>query len=60
MSEDFCGKHEFYAQRAEGETYVIRVGANPNAGTSCSTPATDGWEKDLDSNGGCGTGCGCS
>ena len=63
MSEDFCGKHNFYAQRAEGDTYVIRVtaGEAPIIGTSCSTPATDGWEKDLaESNGSCGTGCGCS
>ena len=62
MSEDFCGKHNFYAQRAEGDTHVIRVtlGDAPTIGTSCSTRATDGWEKELDAGkGNCGSGCGC-
>ncbi len=63
MSEDFCGKHSFYAQRAEGDTYVIRVSTAdaPTIGTSCSTPAADDWEKEFDNNNGsCGTGCGCN
>ena len=62
MSEDFCGKHNFYAQRAEGDTYVIRVTTEdaPIIGTSCSTPATDDWEKDVENSGSkCGTNCGC-
>ncbi|HFU74957.1 MAG TPA: hypothetical protein ENK66_01795 [Arcobacter sp.] len=47
MNEDFCSKHTFYAQRAEDDMYVIRVtiGEAPIIGTSCSTPATDDWEK---------------
>ena len=63
MNEDFCGKHSFYAQRADGDIYVIRVttGDTPTIGTSCSTPATDGWEDELNSNSGnCGSGCGCN
>jgi hypothetical protein len=55
MSEDFCGKHTFYAERAEGDIYVIRVttGDAPMIGTSCSTPATDDWEKGFDDKGYC-------
>jgi hypothetical protein len=49
MNEDFCGKHSFYAQRADGDKYVVRVtlGEVPIIGTSCSTPATDNWEKEV-------------
>lgn len=49
MTEDFCGKHTFYVERAEGNLYVIRVttGDAPMIGTSCSTPATDNWEKEF-------------
>lgn len=62
MSEDFCGTHTFYAQRAEDDDFVIRVtmGDAPSIGTSCSTPASDGWEKESASGGSCGTGCGCA
>jgi len=49
MNEDFCQKHTFYAQRLEGNLYAIRVttGDAPKIGTSCSTPATDNWEKEF-------------
>lgn len=49
MSEDFCKKHTFYSQRLEGDVYIIRVttGDAPKMGTSCSTPATDHWEKEF-------------
>lgn len=49
MNEEFCKKHTFYGQRLEGDIYVIRVikGDAPLIGTSCSTPATDNWEKEF-------------
>lgn len=52
MNDEFCGKHTFYAQRAQEDTYVIRVivGDAPIIGTSCSTPATDDWEKEFETN----------
>jgi len=38
MSEEFCGKHLFFAQKTDDNAFVIRVAENPNAsGSSCST-----------------------
>ena len=47
MSEEFCGKHLFFAQKMDDNAFVIRVAENPN-GSSCGT-----------SGGSCGTSCGC-
>ena len=38
MSEEFCGKHLFFAQKTDDNAFVIRVAENPNgSGGSCST-----------------------
>ena len=37
MNEEFCTKHLFSAQKADGNDFVIRVDDNPDAGGSCST-----------------------
>lgn len=37
MNEEFCGKHLFYPQKPDGQTFVIKVAENPNGGGSCST-----------------------
>ena len=47
MSEEFCGKHLFFAQKTDDNAFMIRVAENPN-GSSCGT-----------SGGSCGTSCGC-
>ena len=49
MNEEFCSKHLFFAQKADGDAFIIRVAENPNGSASaCSTDA-----------GSCGTSCGC-
>ncbi|QOP43099.1 hypothetical protein FJR45_03680 [Sulfurimonas sediminis] len=71
MNEEFCGKHTFDAQLAEGDMFVIRVALNATAVSGCSTgvscdagcESTDDWslESTEKSNGGsCGSGCGCA
>ena len=49
MNEDFCTTHIFTAQLIDDHDFLIRVSANPNAG-SCGTGS---------SGSSCGTSCGC-
>ncbi len=50
MNEDFCTTHLFTSQMIGPKTFMIRVSANPNAG-SCGTNSSDSS---------CSTGsCGC-
>jgi hypothetical protein len=71
MNEEFCGRHKFYSQRAEGDNFVIRVAINATAVSGCSTGvtcdvgcgSTDEWtleSTDKSGNDSCGTGCGCA
>lgn len=70
MNEEFCGKHTFYSQVAEGDNFVIRVAQNATSVSGCSTGVScnDGCDSDDDwslestdtYNNSCGTGCGCS
>ena len=51
MNEEFCGRHLFEAQRAEGNAFVIRVSINATYVSGCSTGvscdvgcnSTDDW-----------------
>jgi len=71
MNEEFCSKHEFYAQPGAGDTFVIKAPLNMTFVSGCSTGiscdvgcgSTDDWtlestEKSQDDS--CGSGCGCS
>ena len=50
MNEDFCGKHQFVAEKMDGDIFLIRVADNSSSGGSCGT----------DSSSSCSTGsCGC-
>ncbi len=71
MNEEFCGRHTFYSQRAEGNSFVIRFAINATYVSGCSTGvtcdvgcgSTDDWTleaTDENNNGSCGTGCGCA
>lgn len=69
MNEEFCGKHTFEAQLAEGDMFVIRVARNAtfvsgcSTGVSCDTGcgSTDDWAlENTADNGSCGSGCGCA
>lgn len=70
MNEEFCGKHTFTAQRAEGDNFVIRVLRNITFVSGCSTgvscdvgcDSTDDWSLESTDNtndDSCGTDCGC-
>ena len=37
MNEEFCSKHTFYSQRAQGNNFVIRVALNVKEVSGCST-----------------------
>ena len=62
MNEEFCGKHIFDAQLAEGDLFVIRVALNAKTVSGCSTGvscdvgcnSTDDWSLEATSNSGCG------
>ena len=69
MNEEFCSKHTFYSQVAEGNNFVVRVAINAtfvsgcSTGVSCDTGcgSTDDWTLEATANDeDCGTGCGCS
>jgi len=70
MNEEFCGRHTFFSQPAEDNTFVIRVALNATYVSGCSTGVTCdvGWGSTEDwtleatdkSDGSCGTGCGCA
>lgn len=71
MNEEFCGKHTFDTQRAEGNNFVIRVNINATYVSGCSTgvscdvgcDSTDDWTLESTKNtndDSCGTGCGCA
>jgi len=70
MNEEFCGRHKFYSQPAEDNTFVIRVALNATAVSGCGTGvtcdvgcgSTDDWtlEATDKNDGSCGTGCGCA
>ena len=70
MNEEFCGKHTFYSQRAEGDNFVIRVAINATYVSGCSTGVScdvgcdsdDDWslESTKSNDDSCGTGCGCA
>lgn len=52
MNEEFCTKHHFFAQKMDGDSFLIRVADNPNASSgSCGTGSSASS---------CSTGsCGC-
>lgn len=65
MNEEFCKKHEFYAQPGENDTFVIKVPQNLtfvsgcSTGVSCDTGcgSTDDWSLEattLDNQNSCG------
>lgn len=62
MNEEFCSQHKFYAQRAEGNNFIIRVEVNAtyvsgcSTGVSCDTGcgSTDDWSLESTDS------CGCS
>ncbi len=71
MNEEFCGKHTFYSEPGEGDSFVIRVAMNATFVSGCSTGvscdvgcgSTDDWTLEATENpdkGSCGTGCGCA
>jgi hypothetical protein len=71
MNEEFCSKHLFYSQIAEGNNFVIRVDRNATFVSGCSTGvtcdvgcgSTDDWTLEATEkadDGSCGTGCGCA
>ena len=67
MNEEFCSKHEFHAQVAENNCFVIRTPLNLtfisgcSTGVSCDTgcESTDDWTLESTTES-CGTGCGCA
>lgn len=70
MTEEFCGRHRFCAQKVEGDDFIIKVELNTISVSGCSTGvscdvgcgSTDEWtleSTDKSKNGSCGTGCGC-
>lgn len=69
MNEEFCKRHLFYSQIAEGNNFVIRVDRNATFVSGCSTGvtcdvgcgSTDDWtlEATASENESCGSGCGC-
>lgn len=64
MNEEFCGKHTFYSQRAEGNNFVVRVAINATFVSGCSTGvscgSTDDWSLEATETESCGSGCGCA
>jgi len=66
MNEEFCSKHEFYAQPGEGDSFIIKAPLNMTFVSGCSTGVScdtgcesdDSWalENTTDS---CGDSCGC-
>ena len=68
MNEEFCSKHTFFAERAEGNNFVIRVALNMTSVSGCTTgvtcdvgcDSTDDWVLENTATEGCGSGCGCS
>lgn len=40
MNEEFCGRHKFYSEVAEGNNFVIRVSINATYVSGCSTGVT--------------------
>ena len=71
MNEEFCSKHLFYSQIAEGNNFVVRVDRNATFVSGCSTgvscdvgcSSTDDWTLEAtesSSSENCGSGCGCS
>ncbi|MDQ7042233.1 MAG: hypothetical protein Q9M40_03945 [Sulfurimonas sp.] len=69
MNDEFCSRHTFEAQIAEGNTFVIRVAQNATSVSGCSTgvtcdvgcESTDDWTLEATSGAeSCGTGCGCA
>ncbi|PHR56350.1 MAG: hypothetical protein COA44_08310 [Arcobacter sp.] len=71
MNEEFCGRHKFYSQRAQGDNFIIRVALNTINVSGCTTgvtcdvgcDSTDDWTLEAtktEDDDNCGTGCGCS
>lgn len=71
MNEEFCGRHKFHAQKAQGDDFIIAVSLNATAVSGCSTGvtcdvgcgSTDEWtleSTDKSGNNSCGSGCGCA
>jgi len=71
MNEEFCGRHRFYAQPADDNSFVIRVELNTINVSGCTTGvtcdvgcnSTDDWTLEATKtpdDEDCGTGCGCS
>ncbi|MDF1877318.1 hypothetical protein JHD47_05760 [Sulfurimonas sp. SAG-AH-194-L11] len=68
MNEEFCSKHTFVAEIAEGNNFVIRVAINATSVSGCSTGvtcdvgcnSTDDWALENTATESCGSGCGCS
>ncbi|CAI6149647.1 MAG TPA: hypothetical protein EYM48_01545 [Campylobacterales bacterium] len=68
MNEEFCSRHTFYTERADNDTFVIRVDINATDVSGCSTGvtcdvgcgSTDDWTMEAADNESCGSGCGCA
>ena len=66
MNEEFCRKHEFYAQPGLGDTFVIKSPLRMTFVSGCSTgiscdqgcDSTDDWSLEA-TDGSCGDSCGC-
>ncbi|QSZ41076.1 hypothetical protein GJV85_02740 [Sulfurimonas aquatica] len=71
MNEEFCGRHTFYPEVGENDTFIIKVDLNATFVSGCSTGvtcdvgcgSTDDWTleaTDKSDDESCGTGCGCA
>ncbi|SFV69459.1 hypothetical protein MNB_SM-4-849 [hydrothermal vent metagenome] len=68
MNEEFCSQHAFYTERADNDTFIIRVDINATSVSGCSTGvtcdvgcgSTDDWTLESTDDENCGTGCGCA
>lgn len=71
MNEEFCKRHEFFAQVTENNGFIIRVNRNITFVSGCSTGvscdvgcgSTDDWTleaTDEVNDESCGNGCGCA
>jgi len=65
MNEEFCGRHLFYSQIAEGNNFVVRVDRNATFVSGCSTGvscdvgcgSTDDWTLEATAQ---SDSCGCA
>jgi len=68
MNEEFCSQHIFYTERADNDTFIIRVDINVTNVSGCSTGvtcdvgcgSTDDWTLESTDDESSGTSCGCA